>query len=278
MTDVRFADVDVVLGGNPVVRGVGLDLVPGEFLALVGPNGSGKSSLLRTGFRALRPAAGAVTLDGSDVWRLRALDVARTVAVVAQERPDEFEFTAADVVRMGRTPHHGRFARLTRNDEARCAAALARVGCAHLAARTFHTLSGGEKQRVLVARAVAQEPDVMLLDEPTNHLDVAAQLDLLDLTRSLGVTVVAALHDLNLAAAYADRVAVLRAGRLVSVGAPGDVLTPELIATVFGVHAEVGRNPATGRLSFAFSPLPPPTPAPQPTSPTEGTHSCAAES
>lgn len=255
MTQVRFTGVDVHLGGRPVVRAVDLDLVPGELLALVGPNGSGKSSLLRTAFRVLRPSDGTVTLDGTDVWRLRAVDVARTVAVVAQERPDEFEFTVADVVRMGRTPHQGRFARVTAHDEELCAQALERVACVHLAGRAFHTLSGGEKQRVLIARAIAQEPDILLLDEPTNHLDVAAQLDLLDLTRSIGITVVAALHDLNLAAAYADRVAVLQTGQLVSVGTPDDVLTPALIAAVFGVHADVARNTTTGRLSFTFSPL-----------------------
>ncbi|MEM9036722.1 MAG: ABC transporter ATP-binding protein [Actinomycetota bacterium] len=257
MTRADLRDVDVVLGGTTIVRSVGLELVGGEFLALVGPNGSGKSTLLRTLYRALRPQAGEVSVDGTDVWRLRAVEVARTVAVVAQERPDEFDFTVADIVRLGRTPHLGRMARIGASHDLICVHALERAGAAHLAARVFHTLSGGEKQRVLIARALAQEPSILVLDEPTNHLDISAQLEILALVASLdGVTVVAALHELNHAAAYADRVAVLNAGSLVGCGIPVEVLTPALIEEVFGVRASVGTHPDTGRVQFSFSPLP----------------------
>ncbi|MEM9516385.1 MAG: ABC transporter ATP-binding protein [Actinomycetota bacterium] len=257
MTRAELRNVDVVLGGTTIVRSVGLDIVGGEFLALVGPNGSGKSTLLRTLYRALRPHGGEVSIDGTDVLRLRAVDVARTVAVVAQERPDEFDFTVADVVRMGRTPYHGRMARIGASDDRICADALERTGAAHLAARVLHTLSGGEKQRVLIARALAQDPSILVLDEPTNHLDIAAQLEILGLVASLDeVTVIAALHELNHAAAYADRVAVLQAGALVGCGPPAEVLTPALIEEVFAVRATVGIHPDTARPHFSFSPLP----------------------
>ncbi|MEO1063561.1 MAG: ABC transporter ATP-binding protein [Actinomycetota bacterium] len=258
MTSAELRSVDVVLGGTTIVRSVDLELVSGEFLALVGPNGSGKSTLLRTLYRALRPSAGVVCLGGADVWRLPAIEVARTVAVVAQERPEDFDFTVADVVRMGRTPYLGRMARIGASDDRICADALVRTGAAHLAGRVFHTLSGGEKQRVLIARALAQEPSILVLDEPTNHLDIAAQLEILGLVASLdGVTVIAALHDLNQTAAYADRVAVLEAGALAGCGPPGELLTPELIEAVFAVRAAVGTHPDTGRHQFSFSPLQP---------------------
>ncbi|MEM9561748.1 MAG: ABC transporter ATP-binding protein [Actinomycetota bacterium] len=256
MTGAELRDVDVVVGATTIVRSVALELVGGEFLALVGPNGSGKSTLLRTLYRALRPSAGKVIVDGTDIVRMRSVDVARTIAVVAQERPDDFDFTVADVVRMGRTPYLGRMARIGAADDRICADALERTGAGHLASRVLHTLSGGEKQRVLIARALAQDPSILILDEPTNHLDIAAQLEILGLVASLDeVTVIAALHELNHAAAYADRVAVLKAGSLVGCGTPGDVLTPDLIEEVFGVRASVGTHPDTGRAQFSFSPL-----------------------
>ncbi|MEM6289332.1 MAG: ABC transporter ATP-binding protein [Bacteroidota bacterium] len=258
MTGAELRSVDVTLGGTTIVRSVSLELVGGEFLALVGPNGSGKSTLLRTLYRALRPSSGEVTVGGTDIRRMPSVGLARTVAVVAQERPEDFDFTVADVVRMGRTPYLGRMGRIGASDDRICAEALARTGAAELAGRVFHTLSGGEKQRVLIARALAQEPSILVLDEPTNHLDIAAQLEILGLVASLDrVTVVAALHDLNQTAAYADRVAVLRDGALVGCGPPGEVLTPALIEAVFGVRASVGTHPDTGRHQFSFSPLQP---------------------
>ncbi|MEM6645002.1 MAG: ABC transporter ATP-binding protein, partial [Bacteroidota bacterium] len=259
----ELQNVDVVLGGTPIVKSVSLALVPGEFLALVGPNGSGKSTLLRTLYRALRPSAGMVSLNGTDLWRLPNAEVARTIAVVAQERPDEFDFSVADVVRMGRIPYLGLMGRMGASHDRICADALVRTGAAHLAERVFHTLSGGEKQRVLIARALAQEPSILVLDEPTNHLDISAQLEILGLAASLdGVTVVAALHDLNHAATYADRVAVIQSGVLVGCGTPSDVLTPALIEEVFAVRGTVGTHPDTGRPQFYFSPLAPEHPSP----------------
>ncbi|MEM1128063.1 MAG: ABC transporter ATP-binding protein [Bacteroidota bacterium] len=256
MTSAELRDVEIVLGGTPIVKSVSLELGQGEFVALVGPNGSGKSTLLRTLYRALRPSAGVVHIQGTDLRQLPAAEVARTIAVVAQERPDEFDFNVADVVRMGRIPYLGPLGRMGASHEQVCADALTRTGAAHLAARVFHTLSGGEKQRVLIARALAQEPSILVLDEPTNHLDISAQLEILSLAASLeGVTVVAALHDLNHAATYADRVAVIQAGVLVGCGTPDEVLTPALIEEVFAVRATVGTHPDTGRPQFFFSQL-----------------------
>jgi len=252
---VEIDDVSVTLAGITVVADCGLRIASREIVGLVGPNGSGKSTLLRTIYRALRPAGGVVRLDERDVWRASARESARRTAVVAQERPVEFDFSVEEVVMMGRGPHKGVLDREGHEDRVIVAAALGEVGAVHLRGRIFATLSGGEKQRVLVARALAQRSRLLVLDEPTNHLDVRAQLDLLELVRGLGLTTIVALHDLNLAAAYCDRIAVLSAGLLVAHGAPETVLTTDLVASVFGVRAHPERHRATGRLHLHFTPL-----------------------
>ncbi|GAA3086602.1 ABC transporter ATP-binding protein [Streptosporangium carneum] len=246
---VELTGLHLPLGG---VAGADLRVEPGEFVGLIGPNGSGKSTLLRSLYRTLRPEAGTVLVGGDDVWRtLSARRSAQRIAVVAQHGGDGFDFTVAELVATGRTPHRGAPAA----DRRIVAAALERVGMAGKADRVYTTLSGGERQRALLARALAQQGGVLVLDEPTNHLDVHAQFELLDLIRSLRVTALAALHELNLAAAYCDRLYVLDAGRIVAHGAPADVLTPDLLAEVFGVRAHLGVNPLTGRPNLAFAPL-----------------------
>lgn len=229
--------------GIPIVNDVTLRVRQGEFVGLLGPNGSGKSSLLRMIYRVHRPTAGRVLLNGADVWRLSTRQVAQRLAVVAQENTGDFEFTVEEVVRMGRTPHKGLFDRDTDGDQRLIHTALQRVSMLAFAHRAFSTLSGGEKQRVLVARALVQEANFLILDEPTNHLDIRYQLEILELVRSLAVTTFAALHDLNLAAMYCNRLYVLQAGCIVAEGTPTEVLTPELIKQVYGVRATVEPHP-----------------------------------
>ncbi|MBI4941917.1 MAG: ABC transporter ATP-binding protein [Actinobacteria bacterium] len=260
---VLVTALDLDLEGRRIVDGASLRADPGEIVGLVGPNGSGKSTLLRSVYRALRPAGGAVRVGADDVWSLSARDSALRTAVLAQENHSEFDFTVGEVVAMGRTPHKRLFDRESAADRDVVADALAKVRMTAFATRVFGTLSGGEKQRVLLARALAQGSSVLVLDEPTNHLDIAAQLELLELVRGLGVTTVAAIHELNLAAAYCDRVYLLAQGRVVADGTPEQVLTPALLRTVFGVHAHAGVHPATGRLHLAFAPAPAAGPAPQ---------------
>ncbi|WP_432971077.1 ABC transporter ATP-binding protein [Dactylosporangium sp. CA-233914] len=248
--------VHVRRGGRPIVGGVDLDVRPGEFVGLLGPNGSGKSTLLRTVYRALRPSGGAVWLDGRDLWRdVGVREAARHTAAVQQEHGGDFAFTVAETVLAGRTPHKALLARDTAADTALVLAALDRVGLRDQAHRLVHTLSGGEKQRVLLARALAQQPRLLVLDEPTNHLDITAQLGQLRLIRRLRLTTLAALHDLNHAAAFCDRVYVLHAGRVAATGRPGDVLTPELLARIFKVRAHPGTNPLTDAPHLYLAPL-----------------------
>ncbi|WP_171109391.1 MULTISPECIES: ABC transporter ATP-binding protein [unclassified Streptomyces] len=239
-------DVSVLVDGRPLVDQVSLTVPAGEVVGLVGPNGAGKSTLLRTVYRALRPTSGRVLLDGTDVWRMPGKRLARHLAAVLQEHAGDFELTVYEVVAMGRTPHKRPFAGDDADDRAIVTAALTELDVADLADAPFDRLSGGEKQRVLIARALAQQAGTMVLDEPTNHLDLRHQLDALRLVRRLGVTAVVALHDLNLAASFCDRLCVMQAGRLVAHGAPRDVLTPALLAGVYRVEADVTEHPRTG--------------------------------
>jgi len=250
------ADVCWSIEKKEILRGIGLEVRRGELVGIIGPNGSGKSSFLRTVYRVLKPSAGLITLDGDDVWKLSVRKAAQRTAAVLQETPTEFEFSVEEMVFMGRTPHKGPLDRETREDHRIVADALARVGMADFAERSFSTLSGGEKQRVLIARAVAQRAQFLVLDEPTNHLDIRYQLEILELVRGLGITVLAALHDLNLAAHYCDRIYVVHEGRIVASGTPDDVLRPDLLRDVFGVGVLVQPHPMTGRSHLVFYHLP----------------------
>ncbi|GAA4708366.1 ABC transporter ATP-binding protein [Promicromonospora umidemergens] len=236
---MQFDDVTVSLGGRDVVQQASLTVEPGSVVGLVGPNGSGKSSLLRTLYRAVRPRQGTVRIDGQDVQHLTGRRAARAVAVMLQDPPTDFDLSVEETVLLGRVPHHAAFGRDTPEDLDVVADAMRRTGITDLADRMVATLSGGQRQRVMLARALAQQSPVLVLDEPSNHLDISHQHELMTTVRSLGRTVLAALHDLNLAAQYCDRVVVLDGGRIVAAGPPALVLTPDLIRTTFDVDVRV---------------------------------------
>ncbi len=258
---VSVLGVRVAIDGVTIVADTTVDVASGEVHGLVGPNGSGKSTLLRCMYRSLKPAAGAVLLGGDDLWRgITAREAALRRAVVTQDSALDLDFTARDAVAMGRAPHAGWLGRDGERDRTLVAEALEAVGMAWAAGRLVGTLSGGERQRVYLARAIAQQAPILLLDEPTNHLDVHAQLELLELVRALKLTTVVALHDLDHAASFCDRVTVMNRGTAVASGPPQQVLTPDMIAAVFRVHAHVGTHPLTGRLHLTFAPLAPTTP------------------
>lgn len=271
---VQVSGARIDIDGCTIVDGASLAIDPGEVVGLIGPNGSGKSTLLRGVFRALRPVAGSIHLGEEDVWQMSARQAALRAAVVVQESPAEFDFTVREIVTMGRTPHKRFFDTETDEDRQIVDDALRRTGSDHLENRVFATLSGGEKQKTLLAKALAQRTRILILDEPTNHLDIRAQLELLELVRELGVTTLTALHELNLAAAYCDRIYVLAGGKVVASGTPDEVLTASILAQVFGVSAHRSVHPTTSRLHLAFAPLDPGEhPAPERTpavsSPTE---------
>lgn len=250
--DLRVQKLSASIGATPILKSVDLQVHRGEFVGLIGPNGSGKSTLLRCIYRDLRPDKGILKLGGVDLSGLRARQVARLMAIVLQESTVDFEFSVYEIVAMGRSPHKGFLERDTREDVEIIEAALEQVQMLELAHRSFVTLSGGEKQRVLVARAVAQRAELLVLDEPTNHLDIRHQLELLELTKTLETTVLAALHDLNLAAMYCDRLYALGEGEIVAQGSPEHVLRPALIRELYGVDCEVQPHPVTGTPSLTF--------------------------
>lgn len=233
----------------PIVRDLRFAVAPGEMLALVGPNGAGKSSLLRCLYRYHRPTAGTVRLDGVDLWSLPPRATARRIATVLQEPASDFGLSVAEIIELGLTPHqHDGSPHSYTSVEA----ALELLGLAPLAARDFASLSGGEKQRVMLARALVQKPDLLILDEPTNHLDIRHQLEVLALLAALPTTIIVSLHDLALASAHADRVLVIADGRQAALGPPLDILTPAAIRQTFAVETAIDSHPATGRPRFSF--------------------------
>lgn len=236
---ITVRQLEKSLGGHPVLQDVTLDIPENKTFGILGPNGSGKSTLLRCICRILQPDAGAVLLDGSPLTACPVRQTARKMAMVAQHNTYNFDFTVRDIVLMGRSPHKRPLERDNARDYEIVDQSLDQVGMAGFADRCFSSLSGGEQQRVIVARALAQQTPCLLLDEPTNHLDIRYQLQLMELVCGLGRTVITAVHDLNIAAMYCDTLAVMREGRIVAVGTPREILTPDLIRKVYGVHARV---------------------------------------
>jgi iron complex transport system ATP-binding protein len=252
--NVTVKELTYRIQNKTLIEAIGMEVREGELVGLIGPNGSGKSTLLKNMYRVLEPDQGAVFLDQQDLFRMSYKETARQVAVVSQETSVSFDFTVKDIVFMGRNPHKKMFEPDTSVDHEIVEQALSRVGLLNEAHSSFSTLSGGEKQRVLIARSLVQQARFLILDEPTNHLDIRYQLQVMDLVKELGITSLAALHDLNIAAFYCDRLVVLKEGRLIASGSPEQVLRPDLLQDVFGVFAEITSHPITGKLSITFLP------------------------
>ena len=247
MKTLQMQDLACAYGSRTVLEDLCLEALPGEVLALIGPNGVGKSTLLRTMARLLRPRKGTVLLAGRDLWGTTPRDVARQLALAPQASGTRWPITVEQVVALGRAPHRGWLLPLTAQDRIATDRALEQTGLSALRDRRVTELSGGEQQRVILARVLAQEPQVLLLDEPTAHLDLKYQSGILGLVHRLThqeeLTVVISLHDLNLAALYADRLALLSKGQLLAVGCPAEVLTPERLTRVYDVPVVVTRHP-----------------------------------
>ena len=245
--------VEALLNGNHILKGIDLDIGDRELVGIIGPNGSGKSTLLKCIYRVLKPAKGAVYLDGKALDNYSYRDTALRIAVAAQHNYYNFDFSVKDMVLIGRSPHKKALDRDTAEDWRIVAESLEMVGMTAFADRSFSTLSGGEQQRVILARALAQGTPCLILDEPTNHLDIKYQLQLMDLARGLDRTVIAAVHDLNIAAMYCDRLYAVKDGRIIGQGAPKTLLTPEFIREVYEVDAQIITD-GDGRLHILFHP------------------------
>ncbi len=243
------------VGVQTLLDNVRLHAEQGQFVGIIGPNGAGKSTLLRALSGMLRQQDGAVLLEGTDLRSMSSKDVAASMALVPQIAPYTHGFTSFELVLMGRYPHLGRFQIEGSEDNRITRDAMRQTDTERFADRTLDTLSGGERQRVFVSRALAQQPRILLLDEPTSNLDVFHQLKVLDLVRQLvndGLTAVAAIHDLHMAARYCDRLVLLSEGRVLAEGTPEEVLTPEAIESAFGVRCAVYPDPVTGALTISL--------------------------
>lgn len=236
-----------------ILRGVDFRVEKGEFVGLIGPNGSGKSTFLKNVYKVLRPQAGELTLMGDDLLAMSNREMAQRLAVMVQEQEAAFDFTVEEVVMMGRQARKRLLETDSREDRALVGEILAHTGLASLREQGFSTLSGGEKQRVLIARALAQQTAVLVLDEPTNHLDIKYQFQLMNIVKGLGCTVISAVHDLNIAALYCDRLYAIKSGRVIASGSPQEILTRELIRQLYEVDTQLFTD-ENGRLHILYQP------------------------
>ncbi|MEB3369383.1 ABC transporter ATP-binding protein [Saccharopolyspora mangrovi] len=247
---LRARDLKLAYGERVVADGLDFEVVGGTITAVIGPNGCGKSTLLRALGRLLQPARGEVLLDGKKIHKMSTKEVARILGVLPQSPAAPEGLTVADLVARGRHPHQSWYRQWSSDDESAVAEALAMTGIGDLAERTLDELSGGQRQRAWLSMALAQGTDLLLLDEPTTYLDLSHQVDVLELVGRLhdesGRTVVMVLHDLNLAARYADRLVAMKGGSIVASGKPDEVLTEELLADVFDLRARVIPDPVAG--------------------------------
>ena len=248
--------VNMFIGQKEILQGIDLHLRDKEFLGIIGPNGSGKSTFLKCIYRVQKPTAGKIMFDGRPLDELSYRESALRLAVVAQHTFYSFDFSVLDVVLMGRSPHKKMLERDNRRDYEIAREALATVGMADFETRSFSTLSGGEQQRVILARALTQETECLVLDEPTNHLDIKYQLQIMDIVKGLNLTVIAAIHDLNIAAMYCDRLVAIKGGRIAGVGTPREILTEAFIYDMYEVQSRVQEDASSGRIHIIYLPRP----------------------
>ena len=249
--NISAKDIHLSYGAREILKGVDIHSENGEFVGLIGPNGSGKSTLLKCIYRILKPNAGQVCLDEEVLRAMSIKESARKMGVVAQHNYYNFEFTVREVVMMGRAPHKKALERDNAKDYEIVEEALKTVGMEGFAQRSFSTLSGGEQQRVILARALAQQTPCLILDEPTNHLDITHQLQLMRIVKNLSATVISAIHDLNIAAMFCDRIYALKEGRIIAQGTPREVLTEDFIRQVYQVDAEIAKD-SSGQMHILF--------------------------
>lgn len=237
--------ISYAYGKQSILEDVTFDILPGEFVGVIGSNGAGKTTLLRCLYRYLQPQTGEISFEAQSLSTYSAKALAQQIAVVIQELPNQFNLTVRDVVAIGFVPYQRSFDMLSKGQVIDVEKAVTQVGLADKIDKPYEHLSGGEKQRALIAKAIIQRPKLLILDEPTSHLDIKYQLEIMRLLKSLNITIIASIHDLNLAAAVSDKMLLLDGGKLVEQGSPIDVVTEDNLQRYFGVNAQVTINPVS---------------------------------
>ena len=240
--NIKAENINITLEKNNILKDINIEVDNKEVVGIKGPNGSGKSTFLKLIYRVLKPSDGAIMLDKVDIKDMTVKESSKRLAVLSQHNNYNFDFTVKDIVLMGRSPHKRFMERDNKEDYDIVNDALKKVEMLEFKDRSFQSLSGGEQQRVILARALAQQPQCLILDEPTNHLDIKYQLQLMRIVKNLNIEVIAAIHDLNIAAMYCDKIYVLKDGEIIKYGNPKEVLTQKLIKEVYEVDAEVILN------------------------------------
>lgn len=252
MVKLQVENLRFSIGKKEILKDLSFDVPKGSFIGIIGPNGSGKSTLLKNIYRLYRPSSGSIFLDNKELCKMKDRECAKEIAVLAQEAHTYFDFTVEQIVKMGRYPYKSIFENYSKEDLEMLEQMLIKVGLEKYKDRTFSELSGGEKQRTLIARALVQHTQFLVLDEPTNHLDIGYQIQLMDLVKSLHITTLAAIHDINLATMYCDYLIVMKEGEIAEMGLVEEVVTAPMLKDIFGVNAYVGINPINKKLQVSF--------------------------
>ena len=252
MLKLKIKNLRFSIDKKEILKDISLEVPKGSFVGIIGPNGSGKSTLLKNIYRLYKPSSGNIILDNKDLSDMKDKDCAKQIAVLAQESNSQFDFTVEQIVKMGRYPYKSIFEDYSKTDLKMVKEMLKKVGLDEYNDRSFSNLSGGEKQRTLIARALVQNTDFLILDEPTNHLDIGYQIQLMDLIKSLNITTLSAIHDMNMASMYCDYLIVMKEGKVIDFGTVEDVITSQMLKEVFGVNAYIGKNPINNKLQVSY--------------------------
>lgn len=252
MFKLQVKNLEFSIDKKEILKDISFEIPKGSFVGIIGPNGSGKSTILKNIYRLYKPDSGQILLDNKNLLNMKDKDCAKEIAVLAQESNSQFDFTVEQIVKMGRYPYKSVFENYSKKDLDMVTDMLKRVGLEDYVGRSFSKLSGGEKQRTLIARALVQDTEFLILDEPTNHLDIGYQIQLMDLVKSLNITTLSAIHDMNMASMYCDYLIVMKDGKIKNCGSVKEVITEEMLRDIFGVNAYVGVNPMNNKLQVSF--------------------------
>lgn len=251
-TMLEIKNLKFNLGNKKILDGVSLKVPHKKFMGIIGPNGAGKSTLLKNIYGIHEFSEGDILINGVSIKKISKKERAKKIAVLAQEEEHQFDFSVEKIVEMGRYPYKKFFEDYSEKDREIVYEMLKKTGMESYAERDFNTLSGGEKQRVLISRALAQKTDFLILDEPTNHLDIGYQLQIIDLIKHLDITVLSVFHDLNIAALFCDWVFVMKEGKIITEGTPEEIFTEKLLKDIFGINCHIGKNPVNNKIQISY--------------------------